>query len=111
MNIEHILLQKIYRHILSLSVILSMLFPVVANSVTLLSDSEHDFESMALEQQEESEKEEQQEDDTKDEKIEMQILSPDDGHFPYASERAVYKPVDVASDYILEIPIPPPEYC
>ena len=109
MNSPQIIILKFLKRFLSLCVVFTMLLLTVVSATVIYTMSEHTHELMLLDHHEESEKEEQQEDDSKDEKIEMQILSSGDERFSYVSEHITYKPLDGASDYILEIPFPPPE--
>ena len=109
MILEHLNIQEFVRRFLSLCVVLAMLVPTVLHAVVIVTESEYTYDLMVLDNQEESEKEEKQENDTKNEKIEMQILSSDEHDFLCAAKHAISKPLDAASDHILEIPFPPPE--
>lgn len=100
---------EILGRIVALLVFCTMLFPAAMHAVAVITESEHAFELMVLDQQEESEKEEQQEDDSKDEKIEMQNCTPLTAQIPFAPEHGTFNPLDAAIDFFIEIPLPPPE--
>lgn len=105
----HHLIQQTLRQIIVCFAMVALVFPTAAHAALALTEPEQSYEVMVLDQQEESEKEEQQEDDSKDEKIEMQFCNADALHISFTSEHAIYNPMDAASDYIQDIPFPPPE--
>ena len=109
MILESFNLPDFLRRFVALYVVLAMLLPTVSHATLVYTQSDQSYELMTLDSKEESEKEERQEDDTKHEKLEMQLLETDTGIYIFASEYTIIKPSDAASDYILEIPIPPPE--
>lgn len=102
-------IQNFMRRFLSLCVVYAMLLPTVVHALVLVTESDHTFELMLSDKHEESEKEEQQEEDSKNEKIEMQVLSPDKMNYTFAAEQDLLNRVEAVSNYIIEIPIPPPE--
>jgi len=102
-------IQDFLKYLVSLCVVLSIMLPVAVQALDVLSDSVHNYHLMIMDQQEESQKEEQQEDNTKDEKIEMRFLSSFDLLVSSTSKYSFFKIMDGASNFIQEIPIPPPE--
>ena len=109
MRSENIDIREFLRQAVAFCLTLSMLLPTAAQVLDILSDSAHRYQVMTLDQQEESQKEEQQEDTTKDEKMEMRYISTSDYLGTKLSRKSISKSLDGASDFILEIPIPPPE--
>ena len=109
MIVPYLSIQDFLRRFLSLCVVYAMLLPTVVHALVLVTETEHTYELMLTDHQEESENKEQQEDESKDEKIELQLLNFLEPIYHYASEDVRSKPSDAASDYILEIPFPPPE--
>ena len=91
------------------AVLFAMPLQLSAQTIAFLPDSDYEIELVVLDGQEESEQEEKQEDDSKDEKVEMQILGPNDHRFSFVSERSVYNLLEPLWDFSMEIPIPPPE--
>ena len=102
-------IQNLIRYTVSLGLVLSMLLPIVGQALDVLSESTPEHQVMTMDQPEESQQEEQQEDKTKDEKIEMKLLSTYYNPFLYISGHNNTHRLDAGTDFILEIPIPPPE--
>ena len=109
MLVAKVNIQNILRYMVSLCVVLSMLLPIVGQAVDVLSDSVLSYHVMTMDQPEETQQEEGKEDNTKDIKIEMRVLSAYAHLFSYLSKQSLSKNLEAASDFILEIPIPPPE--
>lgn len=107
MKANNLNLLTLLRYSVSLCVVLAMLLPLAAQAMVAISDQE--CQMMTMDQPEESQKEEQQEDNSKDEKVEMRLLSTHDHLFTTICKRDQIRTVDAALDFILEIPIPPPE--
>jgi|GEM_PF-6162676 len=107
MKADNLNMLTLLKYSVSLCVVLAMLLPLAVQALDVLSDQECQMTTM--DHPEESQKEEQQEDNSKDEKVEMRLLNSHDHLFSTICERDQIRIVDAASDYILEIPIPPPE--
>ena len=102
-------IQDFLKYSISLCIVLSIMLPVTLQALEVLSDSMHGYQLMAMDLQEESQKKEQQEDNTEDEKIEMSIISTYNRLHSSISKHVISRTLHAASNFIKEIPIPPPE--
>ena len=101
--------QHFWKHAVSVCLVMAMLLPVAAQTLDAFSDSAYSYLLFALEQTEESQKEEQQEDNTKDHEFQVKVVSPYNQFVTYFSGHSSAWFFDMALEYVMEIPIPPPE--
>ena len=98
---------NIFRVIISITVLMSILLQPVAAGVSAFTDIE--IELSVLDTEKDQDEEQKKKNDPKDQKIETSFQSPYLNGCFYLSKRSNFKVQTPLWDFTLEIPIPPPQ--
>lgn len=98
---------NIFRLIMSLTVLMSILLQPVAEGISAFTDIE--IELTILDTEKEQDEEQKKKNDTKDEKIETSVQAHRLAGYFHLSSRTNFKVQTQLWDFAIEIPIPPPQ--
>lgn len=91
-------------------ILFCMLLPTTANFVSLFTEIDQVIEFIAFDQPEESKESKKNKKDAEDKKIDLKVTNKGT-HLPSSLVKQLYNNQSYHSEIIIEIPIPPPEYC